>query len=81
MRPCIDTTYVVLVAQEKMTLSPFTLPLSSTFSIPKNFCRALTMSRGGAAAASNEKAHRAPGTSTEEIRLQFMNGPPEWAAE
>jgi len=33
----MDTTYVVFVAHEKMTLSPLTLPLLSTFSMPKNF--------------------------------------------
>ena len=33
---------MVLVAQEKITLSFFTRPRLSTFSMPKNFCRAFT---------------------------------------
>jgi len=39
--------YVVLVAQETITLSFLTWPRSSTFSMPKNFWRAL-MSAGSA---------------------------------
>src|SRR6266581_585809 len=57
-----------------MSLSFATLPFSSTFSMPKNFCRALTSagSASAAAAANVDRTHRTLGKTADRNRMHFM---------
>src|SRR2546422_10537834 len=57
-----------------MTLSFATLPFSSTFSMPKNFCRALISagSASAAPAAKVDRTHRTPGKNADRNRMHFM---------
>ena len=71
-RPITDAMYVVFDAHDMMTLSPLTFPLASTFSAPKNFCRAVTSGLSAWAAAVSEIAHRTLGRMVEMIRLRCM---------
>src|SRR6266571_2905380 len=59
-----------------MTLSFATLPFSSTFSMPKNFCRALISAGSAAAAANVDRAHRTLGKTADRNRMHFMGRPP-----
>src|SRR6266700_2329011 len=59
-----------------MTLSFAILPFSSTFSMPKNFCRALISAGSGSAAANADRTQRTLGKTADRNRMHFMAGAP-----
>src|SRR4030095_6808648 len=71
-RPSTETAEVVLVSQEKMTLSFLTAPVfASTFSSPNIFCRAAI--RAGSAKATDEQMPHIANTNNADMScFDFM---------